>query len=211
MIVANRRTCVPGAAAAAALLCGALLAGCSVPSAKAEAAIDQPDPLHTTPAKLPPAELGLPPNPMAEVKSNGEVYPVPPPPLSDDYFPCSGCHSDPESVNKTRRPLTDEHTQIVLHHDEQNRWCLDCHDAADRDKLHLASGATIPFEESYRLCGQCHGTQFRDWKVGIHGKRTGMWNGKKEYLLCVHCHNPHSPHFKPLKPEPPPVRPENIR
>jgi hypothetical protein len=47
--------------------------------------------------------------------------------------------------------------------------------------------------------------------VGIHGKRTGSWNGAKQYLLCVHCHNPHSPHFAPLKPMPPPTRPENIK
>jgi len=29
-----------------------------------------------------------------------------------------------------------------------------------------------PVHESYRLCGQCHGTQYRDWRSGIHGKRT---------------------------------------
>ena len=36
-----------------------------------------------------------------------------------------------------------------------------------------------------------------------------MWNGKKEYRLCVHCHNPHQPRFKPLEPLPPPIRPED--
>ncbi len=61
------------------------------------------------------------------------------------------------------------------------------------------------------LCGQCHGDKFRDWKVGVHGKRTGESNGKKEYLLCAHCHNPHDPAFKPIRPMPPPVRPESIR
>ena len=49
------------------------------------------------------------------------------------------------------------HTDIVLKHDEEHRWCLDCHDADDRDLLHLASGERVPFDESYRLCGQCHG------------------------------------------------------
>jgi hypothetical protein len=46
--------------------------------------------------------------------------------------------------------------------------------------------------------------------VGVHGKRTGNWNGQKQYLLCVNCHNPHSPHFKPLKPMPPPIPPDKI-
>lgn len=132
---------------------------------------------------------------------------VPPPPFSEGIFPCSECHKDMET-NMRRRQLKNEHTGIVLKHDEENRWCLDCHDAEDRDKLHLASGVKIPFEESYRLCGQCHGDKYRDWRFGVHGRRTGMWNGEKGYLLCAHCHNPHQPHFKPIKPLPPPLRPE---
>jgi hypothetical protein len=134
---------------------------------------------------------------------------VPPPPLSD-LFPCSQCHADMK-VNPKRRKLTEMHDDIILKHDEENRWCLDCHNPDDRDKLRLASGKLIDFSESYRLCGQCHGPKYRDWKAGVHGKRTGSWNGEKQYLLCVHCHDPHSPHFKPIKPMPPPVRPENLR
>jgi hypothetical protein len=45
----------------------------------------------------------------------------------------------------------------------------------------------------------------------VHGKRTGYWNGQKQYLLCVNCHNPHSPHFKPIKPKPAPVPPRDIQ
>lgn len=138
------------------------------------------------------------------------LYPVPPPPLSKDTFPCMDCHStiDPDP---TRRKLVDAHDEIVLKHDEEHRWCLDCHDTKDRDKLHLASGEKIEFTESYKLCGQCHGTQYRDWKSGIHGKRTGYWDGAKRYMLCVACHYPHSPHFAPLEPLPPPVRPQFLR
>lgn len=136
-------------------------------------------------------------------------YFVPPPPFSEDIFPCSDCHADME-VNTTRREL-DYHENIVLRHAEEQRWCLDCHNPADRDKLRLASGQLISFEESYYLCGQCHGTIFRDWKAGVHGKRTGMWNGKKQYRLCVHCHSPHQPRFKPIKPLPPPIRPDDIK
>ena len=137
-------------------------------------------------------------------------FPVPKPPFTPGIFPCSDCHKDMKP-NPKRRTLTDEHTNIVLNHAQGQRWCLDCHDTYDRDKLHLVNGQRISFEESYRLCGQCHGDKYRDWKVGVHGKRTGMWNGEKQYLLCVHCHNPHDPAFKPLKPMPPPVRPGDIR
>jgi Doubled CXXCH motif (Paired_CXXCH_1) len=139
-----------------------------------------------------------------------KVYPVPPAPFSEGIFPCSDCHADMEP-NYKRRELKDMHTDIVLHHAEGQRWCLDCHNPTDRDKLRLVSGELISFSESYRLCGQCHGDKFRDWKVGVHGKRTGYWNGDKQYLLCAHCHNPHDPSFKPLKPLPPPVRPGDIR
>ncbi len=135
---------------------------------------------------------------------------VPPPPFSEGIFPCSECHKDLE-VNTNRRELSFHEDIQLKHHAEEQRWCLDCHNPTDRDKLRLASGKLIPFTESYYLCGQCHGTHFRDWKAGVHGKRTGMWNGKKEYRLCVHCHNPHQPRFKPLEPLPPPLRPEDTK
>lgn len=134
---------------------------------------------------------------------------VPPPPFSEGIFPCSQCHD--ELVPNTQRRELDAHEEIHLKHAEQNRWCLDCHDAKNRDKLHLADGELVDFNESYRLCGQCHGPKLRDWKAGVHGRRTGSWNGQKTYLLCANCHDPHTPHFKPIKPEPAPVRPENIR
>ncbi len=138
------------------------------------------------------------------------TFPVPPPPFSEDIFPCSDCHAD-MTPNPKQRELVDMHDDIILNHAEGQRWCLDCHNLNDRDTLRLVSGEIIPFTESYRLCGQCHGDKLRDWKVGIHGKRTGYWNGEKEYLLCAHCHNPHSPSFKPLQPMAAPVRPENLR
>jgi hypothetical protein len=132
---------------------------------------------------------------------------VPPPPLSEGVFPCSDCHDPEIPVNTRRRKLSMAHQEIELKHDEEHRWCLDCHDANDRDQLHLASGEKVPFEESYRLCGQCHGDKLRDWRAGVHGRRTGRWDGEKQYLLCVHCHNSHAPAFAPLKPMPPPPRP----
>ena len=133
---------------------------------------------------------------------------VPPPPFSDGIFPCSTCHAS-QKPNRTRRELA-FHTEIDLKHDEEHRWCLDCHDADNRDRLHLASGERVLFEESYRLCGQCHGEKLRDWKAGVHGRRTGNWNGAKGYLLCAHCHNPHQPHFKALAPKPAPRPPQRV-
>ncbi len=135
---------------------------------------------------------------------------VPPPPFSEGIFPCSSCHASMK-VNRTKRELTEMHTDIVLKHGSAQLWCLDCHNADNRDVLHLASGELVPFDESYKLCGQCHGEKYRDWRAGVHGRRIGEWNGHKSYLLCAHCHNPHQPHFKPLAPKPAPVPPSRPR
>jgi len=143
----------------------------------------------------------------AAVGGPGEAFPVPPPPFSeDDIFPCSGCHAEMEP-NVERRDLEDFHGDIHLDHGPPDRWCFDCHNPDDRDRLRLINGTLIGFDESYRLCGQCHGTIFRDWRHGIHGRRRGFWNGPKSYLLCAHCHNPHAPRFAPMKPLPPPISP----
>lgn len=143
--------------------------------------------------------------------NNAEIA-IEAPPFTDGIFPCNDCHSEIEP-NPVRRELVDMHDDItaIFNHDSENRWCLDCHDLNNRDSLRLASGKLLDFKESYKLCGQCHGEKLRDWKVGVHGKRTGEWNGIKEYLLCVHCHNPHSPKFEELTPEPPPVYQEDIK
>jgi hypothetical protein len=133
-----------------------------------------------------------------------------PPPLDPETFPCSQCHT--ETPDRTRRELAfHDEIQARFSHDAEHRWCLDCHDAANRDVLHLSNGDPVPFTESYRLCGQCHGDKYRDWRVGVHGKRIGRWDGEKTYFLCVSCHDPHAPKFKAIQPMPRPKRPEENR
>jgi hypothetical protein len=150
--------------------------------------------------------------PVATIPVDSMVFETPPPPFNDpDLFPCSECHNEDQPPNRERRELTEMHEDIILQHDQEHRWCLDCHDAENRDRLHLANGTLVRFEESYRLCGQCHGDKYRDWRAGVHGRRTGSWNGDKQYLLCVHCHYSHDPRFKPLKPLPPPTPPGRIK
>ena len=162
----------------------------------------EPEPQTAAAAKAPAATA------QSQAKPVEEKLEVPPPPFSDGIYPCSTCHAA-VPPNRTRRELA-MHTEIDLKHDETHRWCLDCHDADNRDVLHLASGEKVEFTESYRLCGQCHGEKYRDWRAGVHGRRTGNWNGTKGYLLCAHCHNPHQPRFHSLAPKPAPERPSHV-
>jgi len=145
------------------------------------------------------AERSLPPEPAPVLAA----WPGP----DDEYFPCTDCHED-EPTNRRVRKLEDEHEDLELDHG--TLWCLDCHDADHRNQLHLANEGRVDFDESWRLCTQCHGSKLADWRAGVHGKRTGHWWGEKEYRTCVSCHAPHTPHFQPLEPKPPPKRPEQI-
>ena len=136
------------------------------------------------------------------------------PPNELELYPCSDCHDEDWEPDPQRRDLEEPHDEIpgkFINHDSENRWCLDCHSANKRDKLRLLNGKLVEFNEYYRLCEQCHKRIYREWKMGVHGKRTGYWNGEKEYMHCAQCHNPHNPPFKPLKPMPAPRKPRNVR
>src|SRR5512133_1188582 len=116
-------------------------------------------------------------SPAAAAERKPEVlFEARPPPFSEGIFPCMECHKDQKDRNRRELGFHEEQ-QAIFDHDSEHRWCLDCHDLEDRDRLRLASGATVPFTESYRLCCQCHGDKCRDWRAGIHGKRVGNWDG----------------------------------
>jgi len=166
---------------------------------------------------------------LAEGQEKAEVvhYPVPPPLVYQGIYPCQACHrkdirgvTSPaeegspflgtymRTANPKPRILVRMHRDINLKHGKGAFWCLTCHNAQERNYLTLFNGQVISFEESYKVCGQCHGSIYRDWKLGIHGRRVGEWNGKKLYLLCAHCHNPHDPKFRKIPGMPPPRPPD---
>jgi len=202
------------------LLVVAATAACSE-----EARFDEGDPGLTEPRGTPGSAVPNPADsqpllvpPMFEctgVRSDdtvgAEQFPVPKPPFSKDIFPCTRCHDKPDDSNPTSRNLVAMHQDIKLAHGSREQWCYDCHNPTDRDKLRLAGGRLVSFETSYELCGQCHGEKLRDWRRGIHGRRIGCWNGARQYLLCVNCHNPHAPKFRPMHPRPRPKRPSEIQ
>lgn len=114
-------------------------------------------------------------------------------------FSCvSLCHGV-LTTNPARRPVVATHEHVVLNHGELV-WCLNCHSAENRDALRLIDGTEVGFNESHRLCGECHGPIYRDWQFGAHGLRTGHWNGEKATWPCVRCHRPHDPEFRSMHP-----------
>ena len=111
-------------------------------------------------------------------------------------YACTNCHSvtlDELKATSTTFP----HGDIKLFHagfDTMN--CLTCHNQESFDDLRSTTNKKIDFDSSYKLCSQCHSSQFKDWKGGAHGKRIGGWVPPRVSKTCVECHNPHSPSFE---------------
>jgi hypothetical protein len=118
---------------------------------------------------------------------------------------CNDCHRLFTSPPMLRRELM-QHEGILLNHGLNNR-CFNCHDSRDRERLVLMDGSTLSFAETPRLCAQCHGTVYRDWQRGTHGKTLGSWDaasGRQRRLQCNECHDPHAPAYQPIPPLPGP-------
>jgi len=117
-------------------------------------------------------------------------------------YNCMECHKlFPARWHFNDRPLN-EHKDIQLDHGN-NRFCLNCHHPTNRNAFVDYDGAELTQAEVVKLCAKCHGTIYRDWRAGVHGRENGFWNaslGEKAKLRCIQCHDPHSPKFKPMKP-----------
>lgn len=120
-------------------------------------------------------------------------------------YRCQDCHRLFDSPPVERRVLT-QHTSITLRHGINDR-CFNCHDKKNRERLILRNGTLIGFDEVPRLCSQCHGTVYRDWEKGTHGKTLGYWDttrGARRRLTCNECHDPHAPAYPGIVPLPSP-------
>lgn len=110
-------------------------------------------------------------------------------------FACTECHSKPlrDMDNST---IKKAHWDIKLNHaTSETMNCATCHNGANMNKLHTLTGQNIDYNRSYKLCAQCHSTQFEDWKGGAHGKKVAGWAPPRASMTCVNCHNPHKPGF----------------
>lgn len=118
---------------------------------------------------------------------------------------CNACHQIFESSHAAGAALQ-YHQDVLLNHGLNDR-CVNCHDVKDRERLTLRDGVTVPFSQTPQLCSQCHGTVFRDWQRGMHGKTLGSWitgSAEQRRLSCNECHNPHAPRYEAMAPLPAP-------
>lgn len=119
---------------------------------------------------------------------------------------CSDCHGIFDSAIQDPPLALTQHAHIRLQHGMNDR-CYNCHGRDDRNKLLLHGGVEVGYDDVELLCAQCHGTTYRDWQVGMHGRTEGSWDptsGKQRRLGCTECHDPHAPAFAPIVPMPPP-------
>ncbi len=125
-------------------------------------------------------------------------------------YRCSDCHRIIPSPLEMHRTLT-QHREIDLRHGINTR-CFNCHHRENRDAFVDDDGSEIPWNQPQRLCAKCHGTVYRDWQHGAHGRTNGFWDrrlGEQKRLRCIECHNPHSPPFGPMVPAPGPTLPRS--
>lgn len=113
-------------------------------------------------------------------------------------FKCSECHTKSIPELKSKNKLGKKaHDFIKLNHATSNEiTCNSCHPTEKLDYLKSNLDAEIDFNESYKVCAQCHSFEYKDWIGGAHGKRVKGWVNPRISQTCVDCHNPHSPKFE---------------
>ncbi len=116
-------------------------------------------------------------------------------------FACIECHSKPLVDMQNNTAIQKAHWDIELVHANENTMnCATCHNGVDMDNLNTLTGNAVDFNRSFKLCAQCHSSQFEDWKGGAHGKNIGGWAKPRAAMTCVNCHNPHQPQIAPAWP-----------
>lgn len=112
-------------------------------------------------------------------------------------YPCSECHTVPlATMSSPDTNLKRAHWEVELDHAVEGVMdCQTCHAPNNTDSLVTLGGHAVSFDAAYRICGQCHSSQLKEWVWGAHGKRVGGWAPPRVSNNCTSCHNPHDPGF----------------
>ncbi len=116
---------------------------------------------------------------------------------------CNTCHETkaPNIATNSGSQLKEFHRDMKYKHASLS--CVSCHNKDNYETLHLANGEAVEFTQVIKLCAQCHGPQYRDYKNGSHGGMTGYWDltrGPRHRNVCTDCHSPHVPKFPKVRP-----------
>ncbi len=113
-------------------------------------------------------------------------------------FPCNNCHTKALGNMVSDDPTGKKaHWNIKLNHATADALtCVTCHSSNNVEYLRLNNKKEISFNQSQKVCAQCHSTQSNDWVGGAHGKTIGGWAPPRVSNTCVNCHDPHSPAFE---------------
>ena len=131
---------------------------------------------------------------MVEITEGEHSFLIPERKSQIRSYACVECHSGPLSQMQPDPENERAHWDIKLNHANESAMnCTTCHNGNDMDHLNSLTGMAIDFNNSYKLCMQCHSSQFEDWKGGAHGKNIGGWAKPRAAMTCVNCHNPHKP------------------
>lgn len=132
--------------------------------------------------------------------------------MTFDGAPCQSCHEGVDALQGDPKEKGVFHEKIEIKHG-RNQHCFNCHNRKQPADFSNFDGSPIKLKDVQLLCAKCHGTTFRDWNNGAHGRRSGHWDvskGGPKPTVCIACHNPHWPVFKPLTAAPPPhINPRN--
>lgn len=119
-------------------------------------------------------------------------------------YPCTSCHAGRRVVLADER-VKDAHRNLQpTHPSRTGALCSTCHTADDVSRLAVKGDSAATFDQSYRLCAQCHFSQAESWAGGGHGKRLDGWQGRRVVMACTDCHDPHAPGVTPRLPFPGP-------
>ncbi len=126
--------------------------------------------------------------------------------MTFDGAPCSSCHEGVDALQGDPKEKGVFHEKIEIKHG-RNQHCFNCHNRKQPADFSDFDGTPIKLAKVEMLCAKCHGTTYRDWLSGAHGRRSGHWDvtkGGPKTTVCIACHNPHWPIFKSMKAAPAP-------
>jgi len=112
------------------------------------------------------------------------------------FEPCTRCHPVTlDASGEPTKPLPNgfkKHEITLEAHDilgPGDKACLVCHDDPSRNpgKLKAVDGSLVDVGGDVSVvCQRCHFEKYREWQVGVHGKR-------QPTCTAAGCHDPHTP------------------